>query len=271
MGFAASLRKHLADYKREHLRVQEDGLWKRKKKPYPHILPESEKAKNILETIRADFWKWFRRPKLHGDFHHLNSSQAMGFNLFFPFLNYGPGRTLVLLDSLGAPLEPIAGWEFEKIPDRDEGTNFDLWLKLESGKELFFELKLTEGEFGAAKANDRRREKWEALYRPRLEGRIDRGWLYSEKDFFKRYQLMRNLWHLNAERGDRLFLVFPAANRKLTEQADKFLSRLEGDWSERVAIVELEILCGRLRKLAKGDPLLEGHIAAFSAKYVPND
>ncbi len=269
MGFAASLRKHLATYKRQHLGVAQDGLWKKQKLAYPHILPESERDKNILTAIRCDFWDWFRRPKLHRDFHHLNSSQAMGFNLFFPFLNYGPKRAAALLEALDVPVEPILDWEFEKVPDPDEGTNFDLWLKLESGRQLFFELKLTEGEFGTAKSNERRRTKRTEIYLPRLNGRIASGWIDSEEKFFKRYQLLRNLWHVNPDREDRLFLVFPAANHRLVDEANGFRRQLDDDWKRRVAVVQLESLHERLMERAKGDAALEACLAEFAEKYLP--
>ncbi len=271
MGYRAALRDHLAKYKRDHLGVRKDGLWRRKKQPYPHILPELEQDKNILETIHDDFWDWFRRPKLHRDFHHLNSSQAMGFNLFFPFLGAGPEPAAVLLKALGVTAESISSWEFERVPDAEEGTNFDLWLQLESGSQLFFELKLTESEFGTAKPNDRRRKKYDAVYRPRLEGRVASRWLETEEEFFKRYQLLRNLWHLHADRNDRLFLVFPRANRKLAEKADGFHHGLKSDWGQCVTPVGLESLHQRLLEQAKGDEFLEEHLASFSKKYFPSN
>jgi len=271
MGYADALKRHLAEYKRSELGVKENGLWKTQDRPYPHILPEAELRKNILATIRDDFWGWPECPKLHRDFHHLNSSQAMCFNLFFPFLNYGPERAAELLDALGVPVEPIAAWAFEKIPDPEEATNLDLWLQLESDRQIFFELKLTESEFGAPKPNEKRSEKYAELYRPRLEGRVANALIDTEEEFFKRYQLMRNLWHLDAERDDLLFLIFPHGNRKLVEQADSFCGELEAAWRARVTAIRLEALHERLSERAKGDGSLERHLAAFATKYLPAD
>jgi hypothetical protein len=82
--FNERVRKHAADYKRTVLGVTEDGLWKGK--PYPHILPYKLDRLNILPSIRDQFWTQFpdMEIQLHRDFHHLNSSQAVAFNLFYP-------------------------------------------------------------------------------------------------------------------------------------------------------------------------------------------
>src|SRR4051794_35516427 len=82
------LKRHLADYKLNRLGVIQNGLWKGNGRRYAHILPVELQRLNIIEGYRAEFWKyWPRTRSLHSDFHHLNSSQAMCFNLFFPMLS----------------------------------------------------------------------------------------------------------------------------------------------------------------------------------------
>ncbi len=81
--------QHLSQYKVNKLKIVEDGIYRKNKKPYKHILPDKEKRLNIIEPIRDKFWNYFKttKIKLHTDFHHLNSSQALCFNLFYPMIN----------------------------------------------------------------------------------------------------------------------------------------------------------------------------------------
>src|SRR4051812_16548522 len=107
MSYNLMLREHLAKYKQEVLGEAESGSW-RDHGPYPHILPESKQALNIIPEVRAEFWDYIeecqatesRRVKLHRDFAHLNSSQALAFNLFFPFLGSSKRRADILLGAL---------------------------------------------------------------------------------------------------------------------------------------------------------------------------
>ena len=88
--YSTKVKRHLADYKKERLQIVEDGVFKQNKKHYKHILPENLKELNIIEIYRKEFWDYsFMNEdiKLHVDFHHLNSSQAMCFNLFYPLIH----------------------------------------------------------------------------------------------------------------------------------------------------------------------------------------
>jgi hypothetical protein len=55
--------------------------------------------------------------KLHMYFHHLNSSQAFAFNLFFPFFSAGAGPARALSSSLGVDYDTASDWEFEHVAD----------------------------------------------------------------------------------------------------------------------------------------------------------
>jgi hypothetical protein len=87
--FSQGIKNHLSEYKIKRLGVDQNGTWTKTLEEYSHILPELLLRLNIIETYRKEFWEYrSRQPeiKLHKDFHHLNSSQAMCFNLFFPFV-----------------------------------------------------------------------------------------------------------------------------------------------------------------------------------------
>ncbi|MDH5202484.1 MAG: hypothetical protein OEW69_04420, partial [Nitrospirota bacterium] len=199
--YGTRLKQHLAIYKKTHLGIAEDGIWKKNGKRYNHILPEQLKSFNILETIRSEFWAFKRRNpeiKLHADFHHLNSSQAMCFNLFFPFLGMPNYNVTHLLHAVNLPVAKLRSWSFERILDEAEGTNFDLCLEFESGGRTLFEVKLSESGFARATCDKRHKEKLEFIYRPALEGKVTPNCL-EPAVFFKNYQLLRNVTYADVD------------------------------------------------------------------------
>jgi len=266
--YGSRLKAHLARYKTRNLGVADDGVWKRNRKRYPHILPESRQALNILAPIRDDFWGEFPEmgAKLHRDFHHLNSSQAMCFNLFYPFVR-DTGLSGELLSSLGLAPGRIETWAFEYEPDPVERTNFDFYLKITDGTQIFFELKLSEAKFGAAKDDARHREKLARIYRPALEGLVGSSALEPEF-FFAHYQLLRNISYLAAE-PSQLCLVFPAANERLKPAVDRVRALMSDDHRDRVHTIFLEDLVDDLvSRVPPGD--IAEHFDQFAEKYFPD-
>jgi len=172
--FQKRAKQWLSKYKRDELGVEEDGIWARNKQRYPYLLPKKKQRLNILPSFRDEFWEWFpgQRIQLQRDFSHLNSSQALCFNLFFAMLT-GDGQGLAaLLSAMGIAGLPKAGASFEFQPDRTEGTCIDFSLPLQSGSRVNFEIKYTESEFGAAKADSEHSEKFKKVYKSRLVGRF---------------------------------------------------------------------------------------------------
>jgi hypothetical protein len=252
MTFNQRARTQLVEYKRNVLGVAEDGLWKGK--PYPHILPDKLNRLNILPSIRDQFGTQFplREVQLHRYFHHLNSSQALTFNLFYPAMSLLDSD--ILLNRLGIDgdreefcFEKV----FDKQPDEPEkeGTNFDCYIKLRSGAKVFFEIKYSEQGFGGCLDDDRHRRKLEQIYRKRLFTCVG-GDCLEPAFFFKHYQLLRNISYLrNPE--DRLFLIFPKANEKLA-CVDGWLDKhLTPETRKQVEIVYLEELVDWLAKESK--------------------
>jgi hypothetical protein len=119
-SYADALKAHLATYKRERLGVLEDGLWLKNQRPYSHILPEGLRRLNVLETIRREFWQFHESRetviRLHSDFHHLNSSQAFAFNVFFPFFGLPGVAPALLLRALGIEARGVNKWALEGSP-----------------------------------------------------------------------------------------------------------------------------------------------------------
>lgn len=268
-SYGTRLKKHLANYKQTHLRVAEDGIWKRNGKLYNHILPERLKSLNILETIRLEFWafkKHHSEIKLHSDFHHLNSSQAMCFNLFFPFLGMPNYDVTLLLHALNLPISKLRSWGFERILNEAEGTNFDLCLEFESGARTLFEVKLSEAGFGKAKYDTRHKEKLDTIYYPALEGKITPH-CFEPAVFFENYQLLRNVAYADAE--SRVIFLYPCANTAL-EIGKKFLDEVLTPRIE--SVVSVMYIEDVLRKLhlesARKLPSILTHLTFFEEKYI---
>lgn len=267
------MKEHLARYKREHLGVTEDGLWRGNQKPYVHILPEAVLDLNILETTRDEFWAYFKDHAatiaLHTDFHHLNSSQAFAFNLFFPWLNTASAQGR-LLSALGVEGEEIVSWNFEHIPDQAERTNFDLFAVLASGRRVLVEVKLTESHFGNVVPKPEHHKKFATVYQPRLAGKMKHETL-EESVFFLNYQLFRNVSHLDVVRGDLLLLVLPRGNEFTWQQGEAFLEQLAPSVRDCVRLVSVEELVETLTEQATNvSPRMSEHMGLLRMKYSLN-
>lgn len=265
--YQTRIKRHLAAYKRNRLGVAEDGLWRGNGQPYAHILPRSLQELNILEGIRAEFWDFWKGTgsRLHEDFHHLNSSQAMCFNLFFPLMLHS-NTSSVLSRIFSLRSEPVVGTVFEKIPDRREGTNFDFYAELRSGSRVFVEMKLSEADFGSAESDARHLGKLRDIYAPRLTGKVSDAALVP-KTFFKNYQLLRNISFVDAVRDDLLLLVFPRANTALARAARFVEEHVTSALRRKVKVLHIEEILARIRAQLKA-PSLQAHYGAFEEKYL---
>jgi len=286
--FQQRAKQWLSKYKRDELVVEKDGIWARNKQCYPHILPKDKEQLNILPSIGDEFWAWFMKQhppiSLHRDFHHLNSSQALCFNLFFPLM-MGDGQGLArLLSVMKIAASPGHGASFEFQPDRDERTCIDFSVPLQSGARVNFEVKFTETEFGSVKAGAKRtgsgadlerfdrkhRDKFSETYKPRLAGRFEEP-LCCETWFLEHYQIARNIWHLNEVAGDVAVFLFPKANTCLRREEETIRTCAVEPFRSRIRILYLEdLIVGLHRRLEPSDPARRQHLEEFRLKYFPD-
>lgn len=264
--------RHLALYKIERLGIHENGIWKRNRMPYPHILPEALQQLNILEPFRKEFLKYLDSQKgglrLHSDFHHLNSSQAMCFNLFFPLVMNGHQHINRLLTVLGVQGTDVVEFYFEKVLDPKEETNFDFFIRFASGRRLLFELKLTEGEFASVKADPRHKAKHADLYRQRIAGKLNQEYQDGPL-FFHNYQLIRNISYLRKEYDDVLFVIFPKRNDALA--ATNILAIPSVELRDNVKLLHLEHVVAELLSACRESSALFDHYKMFKEKYINID
>lgn len=271
--FQRRARRWLAAYKQKVLGVEEDGIWLRNGKRYSHILPQERYQLNILPSFRDEFWEWFdkQRPRiqLHSDFHHLNSSQALCFNLFFPPM-MGDGQELAqLLSVMGIAGISNAGASFEFQPDPTEGTCIDFSMFLRSGGRVNFEIKYTESEFGSAKADPAHLEKFESIYKSRLAGRFEKSFCCAAQ-FLENYQIARNVWHLNESAGDIAIFLFPNENTRLRRYEALIKACALEPFRSRIRVVYLEdLILNLFKELNPNETAGLLHLEEFRGKYVP--
>ena len=276
MNYQDALKKHLAKYKLDNLGIWEDGIWSKNKKPYPHILPAEHYRLNILETIRDQFWIYYESDesglsqKKHINFHHLNSSQAMCFNLFFPFIMDNNRYLPILLDTLELPNDSVSEVSFEKILNVEEGTNFDFYIKYENGMQILFELKLSEDSFGAGKRDQKHQEKFNNIYKKLITNVVSKKY-QTPSYFLREYQLIRNFSYLGLSNQNFLFFIFPIINTSLDKAVDElFPDILEEKFKDRVVVGYLENMVAALesRFKDKEHTLLKEHFNEFAVKYI---
>jgi hypothetical protein len=178
-----------------------------------------------------------------------------------------------LPELLGAPNQAIQHARFECVLDPVEKTNFDLCVELQSGARILVELKLSENGFGTAPDDANRRQKLVTIYEPLLRGVVDSQVLASPQ-FFKRYQLLRNISYLSRDTSSFLVLVFPSQNIALSTEVQKLWPALDASLTSRIRIITLDALVGSAQQLAARRPtspatsLLQAHFDLFCEKYL---
>lgn len=153
-NFQTSVKQHLGSYKKDKLGNLQCGKWR--DNFYAHILPQKEEKLNIIDKYRNDFYSSeYSKINFHKYFHHLNSSQAMCINFFYPLIKEKSLESVLNCMKINGEINYTSDdicFEKESELDKYEGrsTNFDFYIKLKSGVQLYFEIKYTENGFGKA-------------------------------------------------------------------------------------------------------------------------
>jgi hypothetical protein len=268
MPYRDDLITHLETYKETRLGVFEFGLDKNKKR-YRHILPIEIKALNIIEKFRAELVAYIEGNEsvsYDSGFHHLNSSQAFAFNLFFPFF-WIVEQSTVLQNSFD--LEGvISEWHFEYIPQTEEGSNIDVAWKSRNSPWNFCEVKLTETNYGTATPNEERLAKLNDIYAPRLQNIVPPDFLNPDT-FFKNYQVLRNLSYLHLPEVENVFFLMPRGNTIALRHLNLVLQFVSAEYRSQIHVVFLEDLVEKLLQSVSISPELRCYMNSFSEKYLP--
>jgi len=265
MKYQEKIKEHLSKYKKKKFPTLKNGHWRGKE--YGHILPSICGKLNLLETYRNEFLKDdLSNIKFHQGFHHLNSSQAMCINFFFPLIM--DKKLEIILQTLRFNNEKVKSVEFEKESDIDNkigqrATNFDFYIETVSGKKLYFEIKYTENEFGKAKSDNEHKKKYEQIYENAAEKTLKQAYNTCEK-FLENYQIMRNLIHVDSD--SYVIFVIPKDNERVYKQAvkaeDSVIEKYKNNvrillWNDLYNIIEKQNFTGKL----------ETHFEEFKKKY----
>lgn len=230
---------------------------------------------------------------------HLNSSQAMCIAYFKKFFESRENEILLaeILKMQGIDVARCGQFTdavFEHIPYAKEGTNFDFYLKLASGKQITWEIKFTESEFGGTTqtggARDKYITKYQQIYIPMLRdcayhdfrdvacdayqclgtgvltddcrGR-DKCSIYR---FYQHYQIRRNILYAR-NKGDYVLFLTPRENHGLDEgraYIEQYATRCATDcirniyWEDLLETTLYVVSC---------EPELLGYYTKFKEKY----
>jgi hypothetical protein len=135
--------------------------------------------------------------------------------------------------------------EFEKIIDTKETTNFDFYVQQKNGNKVLFEIKYTEKEFGRAVADENHINKYNNIYRSKLE-KLLRPEFLNEDFVFENYQIIRNLSYIDDL--TTIVFMFPEANQELRGTEDLIRQILLPEFVQQTRVVYIENLTLQILK-----------------------
>lgn len=250
---------------------------------YSHIFEkETNWPYNLLQSYRENLVEYLNQhPEIdvHSGAHHLDSSQMMCMNFFYPLMK--EKRLDTLLKYINPNIEwgtPTACFEFDSPLELQlarannlsnkisKPTNFDFYIETDKGYHLYWEIKYTENDFGAAKKEKGEFktsyiEKFEKVYNKLIPSCINPKRKGDKLFFLSHYQLMRNLVHLQSEKDYVLFLV-PKEN-SIIDSAREIKNELVS-LQNNCRVVEWEDII----KVVENDHQLKDYYAEFKKKYL---
>jgi hypothetical protein len=274
-NFHDKVKEHLGIYKTKELNISKKGIFKYKEEDYyhDHILPSDAKEFNIMEPYRHDFYSSdYSKISFHKYFHHMNSSQAMCINFFYPLIKEQQlDRIPSMLNIPGGVRYNVENTCFEKVSELEESftkkTNFDFYMKLNSDIDLFFEIKYYEKEFGKGEKNQEHRQKFQDTYWPILNANpAIKDCFKNEDAFLDNYQIMRNLIHINP--SSYVTFILPEENLKIKKQA--MLAKkdmIESGWESHFILLTWEELMDKMISLRTPQELVD-YYREFRKKYL---
>jgi len=171
-------------------------------------------------------------------------ADAWAFKLFSPFLREVTVDPR-LLQVLGIPRETRYEGHFGKVLDREENTAFDFCMQAESGRTIFFDLKLAERGFARGADDEWHRRRLERHYLPHLQEHVDAKWL-EPTTFLAHYEILRKLSYLGRHADSGLVFIFPKANKHLMAAETPIKQIVSKSLAPRLAIFYLEYLVERI-------------------------
>ncbi|MBU3112692.1 PGN_0703 family putative restriction endonuclease [Clostridium lacusfryxellense] len=273
--YQTKIKGHLGAYKRNKLKILEDGIFNYQGKEllYEHILPVDKRELNIIEKYRSDFFQSdYSNINFHKYFHHLNSSQAMCINFFYPLIKENLLESILSVINIKGEINYNSkdicfekGSELETNAKRK--TNFDFYIKLTSGIKVYFEIKYSENEFGKAKHDEEHKNKFNDIYMPLIKDNPAIEKSYKTEDIFlDNYQIMRNIAHVSED--SYVIFIYPKENqgiRKTALSARKNI--IARGWGAHFILFTWEDLIKELNYRLNSGEVINYYNKEFSYKY----
>lgn len=253
------IKSHLAKYKNEVLKIKGNGIWKNNRRPYRHILPEKSATANLIKSgylpeLLSMYEHLNDKGEIHDGFHHLNSSQAMCINLFMP---------LVVENIVDKFLGNVLYCEFEKTMYDKSSIDFFAYKEITTSVEA----KYSEKGFGGA-SRETPCNRWDNPINGHdsyKDSCVKMGSSISKDDFFKNYQLYRNLI-LALDPNHITYFVFPKFRNDLANKVDEAKKDCH-NVASRVKVLYVDDI---VNEILKGDysQKLKDHFTEFRTKYL---
>ncbi len=146
----------------------------------------------------------------------------------------------------------------------------DMSWQNERGEWTYCEVKLSEQEFGKATHDRRHLDKLSRIYAPILKPFCPAAMLEPEQ-FFKYYQILRNIWLAAREPSSSILFLLPAANTKLWESLNEVVEAMAPALRNRIYRVPIEQTLAALARDPQCPPKLSWYAEQLSEKYLIPD
>jgi len=272
--YRKNILEKLEEYKTNYLNIKEQGTYKGEK--YKHILPKKQEQSNLISPLDKSYIKINKEIKLHRCFSHLNSSQALTINYFYPFkeniMGLDQSDLYNILGEFIGLKSTISSMELEKVSDKEKSdttkTNFDVYMETEGNEKLYIEAKYTEEGFGKAnyKSKTVLDDNKSIIMANLLAEKIVDDYKYIKKfevyknvvdqynlkrvikpkylrmtNFYDNYQIMRNLLHIDKE--SFVYFIIPSENKSAEDEL-KIIEEVitDASYKSRIGIIYWEDL-----------------------------
>lgn len=223
--FRTKAMTHMKNYKEKFLRLSEGVEYKGRK--FDHILPEKYYEMNFSPEVSEKLISSKFLSTIHWNrfSHHLNSSQVMAVNFFYPLIKHQELSVFLALAGIDDEIiydehHIFFNKKSEKENTENRRTCFDLYLKLKSGKEVYIRTNYTNGCYGRA-FDEGYLKRYREIYEPMIkDSKVIREEYRSEAFFMDNYRFMRSIAHLNE--NSHLIVIYPRENWSIREKSLAF-------------------------------------------------
>ena len=254
--------KHLIDYKENVLKCHD--IVKIGNTLEPHIFKTQEE-----NLISDDYYRGAmertvsqlrRQGVLRDDFRYMTSSQAFAVNFFTPLI---VERRLSILGAFCDAID-YNSCSYEVVKDPEEKTQFDFYIPGLSGyPTVSVEVKYSENQFGEASGTNEQERKYSNIYKQYLD--IITCEEVDEQEFFKFYQIWRNIIYHVKTSGQHICFLFPEFRADLTNIVDYVLRKCKEEIKPFIHVIYADSI---VNKLITEGGVLGMYYSEFKRKYL---